>query len=449
MSLFISSGLISCKYELIQNEPNITVQSSSNATHPKIINVRSRENLNKILESAALSGVSTLATNSDFDIQGDGEFISLYTHHKLEYFSKLSQSELALINSDEEILEFCLADSIIADYQLSQLLNANREIQIGDTIYRYIGNGVGFTSENNYDLLNSLDSIATKIIVTSENVGKTIMIEKDLGFIPIDYEWNHGGDSNPRPGDSPLPKISFDGNEPIITPGEPIEIPTLHHLYCMDGPTIPTNNVRDIDFNQRGDGGWLHYLWNRLFGRNIVAINYFSDNRKLTFSLSDQNYIIYRKVSAELKLQKKVLGIWWNIKADEMYIGWDAFTLEYYFKNNPTKSINPFTNHEETPHVLKNPIENHSSELLFTLAPDQFDFNTSNYRLEYINAVDSICEEYPEYVFQEIDFNPRRMGLAKYNSNSTYITIPSGSERGINCTKMEHKFYFNCWVHDT
>lgn len=89
-------------------------------------------------------------------------------------------------------------------------------------------------------------------------------------------------------------------------------------ISLKNGVYIPASSIRDVNYYGRGDGNWFHRTWNGIWGRNVVAINKFSKRRKLTMNFYDQNYIIYANIGTNLRMQKKVCGIWWNIKAQEI-----------------------------------------------------------------------------------------------------------------------------------
>lgn len=76
--------------------------------------------------------------------------------------------QLDSIANDEEELEFCPSDSVIADIQFAQLLNADREIQVGQTVYKYVPNGVAYTDVSHAADLRSIESVTSTIQVTPE-----------------------------------------------------------------------------------------------------------------------------------------------------------------------------------------------------------------------------------------------------------------------------------------
>lgn len=222
-------------------------------------------------------------------------------------------------------MEFCPSDSVIADIRFAQLLNADREIQVGETVYKYFPNGIATTNEKYASELKAIDTIVSEIDVTSDNEGIVMSITSNVDFRPVDFQVaissdeiespeNYGGDihSGGATEDSNLYATSSDNG-----------------IYISNGEYIPLENIRDIDYDGGGDGNWLHKTWTGIWGKNIVALKKFSNNKQLNLNFYDQNYIIYSNIGTKLKMQKKVFGIWWNIKADNLIQGWETVTIKY------------------------------------------------------------------------------------------------------------------------
>jgi len=91
----------------------------------------------------------------------EDEFVSLIEANRQKVMASLTPEQLDSIENDEDELEFCPSDSVIADIRFAQLLNADREIQVGTTVYRYFPNGVAFTEES---FAEELDDINHKSI---------------------------------------------------------------------------------------------------------------------------------------------------------------------------------------------------------------------------------------------------------------------------------------------
>lgn len=82
-------------------------------------------------------GNGTLSHTRASELISDNKdpFVSLIEANKIKVLSSLTQEQRDSIKNDEDDLEFCPSDSVIADIQFAQLLNAEREIQfsVGNT----------------------------------------------------------------------------------------------------------------------------------------------------------------------------------------------------------------------------------------------------------------------------------------------------------------------------
>lgn len=327
-TLILILGVIlmnSCeKYEneTVENnqKTDLLEEKDSNA----FLHFSSKEELNNAINSIN-SGSNNAATRASI-VSADlstkkvnSEFISLIEANKKQTLEKLSQAQRDSIINDEDDLEFCLADSIVADYAFSQLLNAAREIQVGDTVYRYFANGVACTDYNNSSSLMDIDKDVQKIKLNEANIGKRIQINENIKFTPIPYSPEQLQEKNT------YTRGGIIGGEPI---------------YLKNGIIIPANDIRDVDYESNGDGGWLHRAWSRIWGRNVLAIKKYNRHKRLRLGLYDQNYIIYANIGATVKMQKKVCGIWWNCKADEIRLCWSVIGLKYKFEQPVIKYFN-------------------------------------------------------------------------------------------------------------
>lgn len=259
----------------------------------------------------------------NYDIRDTNRFTSLYEHNKEDYFASLTPEERTIIESDPEELEFALPDSIIKDFQFSCILNKDREIQIGDTVFRFVAKGIGYTSASNAQNLIYLDSLVRnhKPSIT----GGPTSLDKNIQFIWVslhdssDIDLGEGASS---PGNTEF----VDSYPPAATD---LTIPGTDLI-------IPKKDVRETEFNgrwQTGDEGSVSGFFKGFFGAYNSAFKYFSKDRKLNLNFYDQNYIIYSNIGTKLKFQKKVLGIWWNVKAEEMYHGWETMWIDYELPN--------------------------------------------------------------------------------------------------------------------
>lgn len=141
-------------------------QSSNNQEEvlPRLV-FSSRDELKDVLsqlnEGVSLTNLNTRAiTAEQLPVVSEQKFQSLLEVNKQRCFAKLSAAQLDSIRNDEEELEYCPEDSIIADMQFAQLVNEAREIQVGETVYKYLDNGVAYTPAVNVKELNGFEKKA-------------------------------------------------------------------------------------------------------------------------------------------------------------------------------------------------------------------------------------------------------------------------------------------------
>lgn len=140
--------LTACQDNVIQPEQeNIPAENPQNvqegmqrivASSPEEIELLIAQMGDGIQPASRAVSSATLSNNEE-------AFVSLVEANRQKVIASLTPIQLDSIANDEEELEFCPSDSVIADIQFAQLLNADREIQVGQTVYKYVPNGVAYT----------------------------------------------------------------------------------------------------------------------------------------------------------------------------------------------------------------------------------------------------------------------------------------------------------------
>lgn len=369
--------------------------------------------------------MSTVNTDKVNNNNGGMQFLSLPDANKLKYMAKLSQAQIDSINTDEDSLEFCMSDSIIADDAFAQLLNPTREIEVNDTVYKYYGNGVAFAEHSNAKQLNEIDAEVSKITVDDNNIGKVLPINKDIQFIPCNY--------------TAIEETNNTGTRASTN---------AEALQLKNGVTITANNIRDVDYNSRGDGGWLHYAWSRLWGRNVLAINHFNGHRRLRLGLYDQNYYIYANIGTTMKMQKKRCGIWWNCKADEIRVGWSAIELKYTFPSPVIRYLNPNVNPKQAvetdyPSWLKHnfPFKNENS-VLFHVPFTSYNVTVKNVNSLLKSGIKSLLNNGAKSLRDYINSTPEsQRGLYSVNNSALYVVTGANEDGDNNIRTFTNNFY--------
>lgn len=371
-------------------------------------------------------------------------FVSLVEANRIKVMESLTPLQLDSIDNDEDELEFCPADSVIADIQFAQLLNAEREIQVGQTVYKYMPNGVAYTDEANAEDLKTIETVTSSIQVTPENEGSPMRVSPNVDFIPVQYqyvkfedEWDDGTGGGYFGGGS-----QSDGNSESNgdnTTGSS----SASGITLSNGVKIPLSDIRDINYYDKGDGNWFHRTWTGIWGRNVVAIKKFTDHKKLTMNFYDQNYIIYANIGTKLKMQKNVCGIWWNIKADEMVQGWETVTIKYTMPEpSLPKFVNSFNNKNEYPTHAWNPFPyGKDNILLLTIPFINYDFTTNDLNKAFNMGLNFAWNKATSYVRNLINNDKNKAGLMSFNNMETYLIYGPYSEGHSQKKSVETKFY--------
>lgn len=305
--LLLILGVYSCQDNEIAEVIQKTITEKQNESDFLVFSTRG-ELQNSILSLKRIAGSQVkdfATTRAAISVPIPENFHSLLESNKERCLSKLTVAQLDSVKNDPDQLEFCLSDSVIADYEFAQLLNADRMIQVEGKIYRYFPNCVAYTDARNAQALKELP-LQLKPAETESELRIGANSEGTITIIRNKYEQEEAKAESPeKKGD----------------------------LKLKNGVIIPSENIREVNYKTSGDGGWLHKLWNGLWGKNVLAIKKFNGHKRLRLGFYDQNYILYANIGTTLKMQKKVCGIWWNCKADEMRLGWSAIELKTTFKS--------------------------------------------------------------------------------------------------------------------
>ncbi len=399
----------------------------------------------------ALKANNKLNVKSHFVTRTDGsEYVSLRTHLVNQGLREFTDAELAMIEAEGLVYE--PEDSLIADPYMCALLNQDREVIIGETVYQYVDKGlleyrVDQKARINDDLKIKLDTSDTSNLVH----GETMRIDQDIQFTKIDYaEYVEDGISQPNNNGyndrliiAPPPSSQED-KEPIIEY-------TDKNLKLSDGTEIPKDRIRKIIYKKgNGNANWIQKTISGIFGTNVAAINEFDSKHRMKMNMFSQDYIIVRSVGMTVRMQKRVLGIWWVCKADEFRYGWTNIECEYKF-NNPVFS--------STPPKLGNtaPADYHPVTLIkkFPYAKDNivlfhvanYDITTGNINKLYAASMNALAGTIRAWVNdsqnQAYAKSPRGLYATYDNDRRVLVVYPQGEEmaRGTGREKV-------LWQHD-
>ncbi|MEG0109264.1 MAG: hypothetical protein RR705_10515, partial [Lachnospiraceae bacterium] len=416
-------------------------QKTSGSEHPILV-FSSKDDLVDALTQMK-TGTPFEALRTNMNIRGtatrtNSEFRSLLEvnmERELSALTTVQRNEIAL---DQELLEYCPNDSIIADIQFAQLLNVSREIQIDNTVYKYVSNGVAFTNAKDAAELKTIEEKAVKIKIMPEMESSTITLTPKVKFIPMEYQ------------QTVYEEQSTSFMHRTITEG----------FTLKNGTYIPANSIREVNYTDNGDGSWIHRTWNGIFGRNILAINKFSSKRRMRLNFYDQNYIIYANIGTEVKMQKKVCGIWWNIKAQEIRHGWSAIELKYLFPSPilPKMPINPLTKpvtyKPELPSFMKHrfPFQDEDA-LLIHLPFNLYDVTNKDLNNAFKSGMNAALNAGTAWIKSEVNSyksngKAKNVGIFSINNNVIY-TIMGADENYISNRSTSETKYYSKWFPGT
>lgn len=436
--------LTSCQENCIQLEQE-TVMAD---TPPNIqegmqrIVVSSTEEIEQLIAQMG-DGIqpSSRAVSSATLSNNEEAFVSLVESNRQKVMASLTPIQLDSIANDDEDLEFCPADSVIADIQFAQLLNAEREIQVGQTVYKYVPNGVAYTDASHVSELRNIESVTSTIQVTPENEGCPMRVAGNVDFRPVQYqvvqfedqEIDGGGGGGYTGGGSSSENSSSSGSTTGSSSSDGITL--------SNGKTIPLNDIRDINYYDQGDGNWIHRTWTNIWGRNVVAIKKFNDKKKLTMNFYDQNYIVYANIGTHLKMQKKVCGIWWNIKAEEMVQGWETVTVKYDIPQPIQPNTFTYPGMTTPTVTTRHPFPfSNENILIFHIPFVDYDFTTKDLNKAFKTAAQKVFNAASSWAKKEGQ-SADKIGLTCFNNKEAYIIHGPFSKGVKNQKSMESKFY--------
>lgn len=382
MTMFLSS----CTQDVTQNE-DIQSQSeqTTNAVKPGVLQFNSTEDLAAAITEMKASEIIDIkhlrATRAAANMHV-GEFVSLRQHLQDQGLRKFTDIELAEIVADS--LEYEPEDSLIVDSYMAAILNEEREVQVGDKIYRFVEDGLVM-----YDVKDKVffepNLVDKQIAVEGLSHGQSVDISDVNGvkaqFIKVQYQKEHlliqddlisGGGSGSGSGGSlggggGTVSYNYDGS-----------------IILTNGLKIPTDRIRRATYTKGGgNGSWLAQGVSGLFGLNVTITNNYNSRHRMKLRMYEQDYIIYRAVGMTVRMQKRTLGIWWRKKAQEFRYGWSAIECEYKFPTptflDPPKMPNGVPQYNKYPTGMskKFPFAN-SKIVLFHVPLVNYDITTGD-----------------------------------------------------------------------
>lgn len=276
-----------------------TTHYNSNNYSSSILEFNSIEHLQQTIDN--------LSEDATFPTTKSQNFISLWEYKKDSVLNSLTEEELNYIKQEE--LTFEPEDDILIDPRLLKIVNKNREVKIKNKIYRFISEGLIIYPEN--ISFNSIDT--NSFHLNSIKNGETINF-KNFSFTRINYS-----------------KATKEHN--LATKANAY---LKSHLTFIDGGTVPQEDIHYIPYKKgEGDANGFQKMVSGAFGVNVVAENYFDKQHRMKLRVFTQDYGLYRSVGMTVRMQKRVLGIWWRKKAQEFRYGCSAIECLYEYNKLP------------------------------------------------------------------------------------------------------------------
>ena len=203
---------------------------------------------------------------------------------------------------DNEDYEFDVEDDLIQDPSLAAILNEDREIIVGDSLYKFTEHGLYFCLENQKDkLYNYLDSLSTTSKTENSTNRLVSQVRRGISlFIP--------------------------NRSSLIVP-----LPNMPRRNSF--PELPTPKLIKSNLPVAGVSG--NSFFEGIFGEMEVDTEKFDDGKRIKIKFWNQNYFICASLGCSARFQKKVklFGItgWQKSYADQIELGVNDISYDYNF----------------------------------------------------------------------------------------------------------------------
>lgn len=222
-------------------------------------------------------------------------------------------TKVADISSSISYYEAAGYDTLVPNRAFAALLNKRGEVQVGDTIYKISPHGTYIFHESEYgNFLENYEIMEGRGSLGPAEDGKQ-RIEVSSGI--YSYPTFSQNSWKPQEEDS-YPQ----------TPGYPIESDEggPYHIAGYDWGQSKVYSM--------SSGTWLGKLLESFFGCNSRHHAYFNDRSRLRAGLYDYDYIVYRECGATVKFQRRAAFVWFQMPADELFLGWKNVILRTSYK---------------------------------------------------------------------------------------------------------------------
>ena len=244
----------------------------------------------------------------NFDYVEKTELRKIEEHGKLE---RMYPNARALSNPqgiDDE-------DALIADPFFASVLNNQREIQVGNKIYKYTVEGVFVVNEDKVKDLYAFIEKEEKTQIKSPN-RRTFVQNQQVQAISKDIV--------------------------LIRPVQNYESLKIALENDCQSCGNASQRINPSDFKLCSS--LKKNLWTKVFGPKVECTEYHDKRRRIKTKVWNQNYVLYSSIGISVRAQKRSARIWWANKVDELELGIAQASFSYPKLNVqwPDNSVNHY-----------------------------------------------------------------------------------------------------------
>lgn len=292
--------------------------------------------------------IEEINNNNSYKIEKEFEDLYLSGFRSHDPIINEENEELKLLLTNEILLKRKNLDTddettFIHDPILALLVNADNELIISDTLYK-------FTQEKGLYFSHVKDSLHLfDYLGDGSNRAKNDISNFSSTYDPEEYTCEirtlYGG----------ITKISDKISRYVHPIGDGI------HDDCVGGGSWGTNpritipredKIQDLINDLPVCGGVKHII-GRIFGKVYMCNTNYSKTRRVQVKYWDQNWFFYKSVGILTKTQVRYGGIWFYLKVNEIHMGINNIHLKY--KHSPPK-ITYHNPNASIPTNIKTPI---------------------------------------------------------------------------------------------
>jgi hypothetical protein len=244
-------------------------------------------------------------TNDNNDDQ-----IRLYAKKKQNEKIMNQANYSAIKNKINELTIDADDDEIIADPYFASILNEDREVIVGQKVYRYTENGLLYTNVKNFKNLEyaakSLHSKRMKITIGEFNIGNDVAV-----FIPNSSRLRSKNGFNRDD--------EYFGDEDGDDSGD----------VGSGGGSSGSSLTRDEIIDNLKICEYRSNVLNKIFGPSEKCIENFDKKHRIKVKTWAQDYKIFASTGVKVKSQKRKLGVWFANKINELELGYSLAVFKY------------------------------------------------------------------------------------------------------------------------